>query len=82
MITALDQIEAWRESPSLALLTETLDYWTELKSAVQGGRVTGAQVHDARIAALCAVHGIHELWTADRDFRRFPGIKARNPLVN
>ncbi len=38
-------------------------------------------VHDARIAAICLAHGVSELWTADRDFSRFPELKARNPLV-
>jgi uncharacterized protein len=38
-------------------------------------------VHDARVAALCLAHGISELWSADRDFGRFPGVRVRNPLV-
>ena len=38
-------------------------------------------MHDARIAALCATHGIRTLWTADRDFSRFPAVNAVNPLV-
>jgi predicted nucleic acid-binding protein len=37
-------------------------------------------VHDARIAALCRHHGVRELWSADRDFSRFPAVKPRNPL--
>jgi predicted nucleic acid-binding protein len=45
------------------------------------GRVVGPQVHDARIAALCNLHGVQELWTADGDFGRFPGLKVRNPLI-
>jgi uncharacterized protein len=44
--------------------------------------VIGPQVHDARVAALCRVHGVRELWTADRDFSRFPGLAVRNPLVD
>jgi hypothetical protein len=28
-------------------------------------RVSGSQVHDARVAALCLHHGVRELWTAD-----------------
>jgi hypothetical protein len=43
--------------------------------------VVGAQVHDARVAALCRLHGVRELWTADRDFGRFPDLTVRNPLV-
>jgi hypothetical protein len=38
-------------------------------------------VHDARIAALCRVNGVRELWSADRDFGRFADLVVRNPLV-
>ena len=34
-----------------------------------------------RIAAICIENGVTELWTADRDFSRFPQLKTRNPLV-
>lgn len=82
LAAALDQVDAWFESPSLVLLTEadTL-YWAELRTLLAGSKVAGPQVHDARIAALCRVHGVRELWTADRDFGRFPGLSVRNPLV-
>ena len=33
------------------------------------------------IAALCLGHGVRELWSADRDFSRFPDLRVRNPLV-
>jgi hypothetical protein len=78
---ALDQLEAWMESPSIALLAESPDYWPQLRAVLEVSRISGPQIHDARVAALCAFHGVHELWTADRDFGRFPGLKARNPLV-
>jgi predicted nucleic acid-binding protein len=48
---------------------------------IAGGKVTGPLVHDARVAALCLSHGIRELWSADRDFDRFPQLKVTNPLV-
>jgi uncharacterized protein len=78
---AIDQIEAWLEAPGLVLLAETEGYWPELRAALEAGRIVGAQVHDARIAALCRLHGVRELWTADRDFSRFAGLRVRNPLV-
>jgi predicted nucleic acid-binding protein len=53
----------------------------EIERLLSVGRVTGAKVHDARIAALCLSHGVSELWSADRDFSRFPDLKTRNPLV-
>lgn len=78
---AIDQVDAWLESPNLVLLSESEDYWPQLQSVLQTGRVSGPQVHDARIAALCQQHGVGELWTIDRDFSRFPGLIVRNPLV-
>lgn len=78
---AVDQVDAWLESPSLVLLGESDEYWPALKEQVLASRVVGAQVHDARIAALCLAHGVRELWTADRDFGRFASLTVRNPLV-
>ena len=78
---AISQVDAWMESPSLLLLAESEDYWLPLQSLLQSGKVCGPQVHDARIAALCSYHGVTELWTADRDFGRFPKLKVRNPLA-
>ena len=78
---AIAQLEAWIEAPALVLLSEGEGYWRWLKEHVAGGRVTGARVHDARIAAICAQHGVRELWSADRDFGRFARLIVRNPLV-
>jgi uncharacterized protein len=78
---AIDQVEAWLESPHLILIAESNDYWPLLRSYLTNGKVTGPKVHDARIMALCRHHGINELWSADRDFSRFPGLTVRNPLI-
>jgi toxin-antitoxin system PIN domain toxin len=79
---AVDQINAWFEAPSLRLLTEFEGYWKNLRTIVEAGRIAGAQIHDARIAALCMLHGVRILWTADRDFSRFPELNTQNPLVD
>ncbi|MEO5734375.1 MAG: TA system VapC family ribonuclease toxin [Rubrivivax sp.] len=78
---ALDQIDAWLESPSLVLLAETEGHWIELRALLTRSKTVGPAVHDARIAALCLQHGVTELWSADRDFNRFPKLRVRNPLV-
>jgi len=78
---ALDQVDAWLESPSVALLSEGAGYLDRLAAVLRNSRVRGARVHDARIAALCLHHGVRELWSADRDFTRFPDLAVRNPLV-
>jgi len=38
-------------------------------------------MHDARAVALCMQHGERALWSADRDFGRFPRLRTVNPLV-
>lgn len=78
---ALAQVRAWLASPSLVLFSEAEGYIDHLEVAIGAGRIKGAQVHDARVAALCGHHGVKELWTADRDFSRFPKLRTRNPLV-
>ena len=81
MEEALDQVDAWMESPSLVVLGEPHDHWSILRGQLVAGQVHGPLVHDARIAALCIGHGVSELLTADRDFGRFASLTARNPLV-
>ena len=77
----MDQVEAWFESPSLLLLSETEGHWPVLRDSMLRGRIIGPKTHDARIAALCVTHGVRELWSADRDFSRFPDLRTRNPLL-
>ena len=57
---AVDQLNAWFESPALALLSETPDYWVILRPIVNSSRVNGPMIHDARIAALCIQNGVTE----------------------
>lgn len=78
---AIAQIDAWLESPTVILLTETAAHWSTLKPLLIQGKISGPRVHDARIAALCLQHAVRELWTADRDFGRFTKLKVRNPLI-
>jgi toxin-antitoxin system PIN domain toxin len=80
---AIAQVDAWLASPTLSVLGEPAGYWNRLKEMVNAGKVVGPMVHDARIAALCAAHGVRELWSADRDFGRFgSSVSVRNPLVD
>lgn len=78
---ALDQIAAWRESPTLRVLCDDTTMLPVLADLAKAGNVLGGKVHDARIASCCLVHGVGTLLTVDRDFSRFPRLKTRNPLV-
>jgi len=78
---AIDQIDAWLDSPSLELLAEGADHWSVLRELVENARIAGPAIHDARIAAICISNGVRELLTADRDFGRFPALATYNPLA-
>jgi toxin-antitoxin system PIN domain toxin len=77
----ISQIEIWMESPFLKLIGEAGTYWHTLAEILSHGKIAGAKVHDARIAAICVSHGIRELWSADRDFTRMRGVKVTNPVL-
>jgi toxin-antitoxin system PIN domain toxin len=79
--TASAAVDAWLESPRVELLRESDTHWSVLRPLMRDAKLKGAQVHDARIAALCLQHGVRELWSADRDFKRFPSLAVRNPLL-
>ncbi len=79
---ALRQIDAWLASPSLALVGETgASYPDLLRETLVVSHAVGPRVHDARVASICRAHGISQLWSADRDFTRFPAIVVVNPLT-
>ena len=81
LATALEQVDAWLTSPSVVLLSEGDRFWERFRPTLEAGRVAGGQVHVGRVASLCIAHGVRVLWTADRDFGRFTGLRTRNPLV-
>ena len=79
---ALTQVEMWLEAPTLRLIGElSRHYWNVLKTSLESGKAVGPKIHDARVAAVCIENGVACLWTADRDFSRFPALKVENPLV-
>ncbi|MFN8173894.1 MAG: TA system VapC family ribonuclease toxin [Solirubrobacteraceae bacterium] len=78
---ALGALDRWISMPGARLIGETPDIWPRLRGMLADSRARGRQVHDARIAAVCLANGVSELWTADRDFGRFPALRTRNPLV-
>ena len=78
---AVEYVDSLLQSPALVLLAESDVHWQTLAPLLAAGRVAGGRVHDARIAAICIQHNVRELWSADRDFSRFPQLVVINPLV-
>jgi len=78
---AFDAIDSWHSGENLHLLGESEGYLGSLREQSDAAHARGPLIHDARIAALCVHHGVSELWSADRDFTRFPKLPVRNPLL-
>jgi predicted nucleic acid-binding protein len=74
--------EFLRVVTQLVMLGEGPAHAGLLERTVHEGRATGNLVYDAHIAALALEHGVRELWTTDRDFARFPGLRVRNPFLD
>ena len=77
---AWQQLEAWASSPSHRFIGETDSFLETLGKFVRRPRVVGGVVHDARVAAICAAHGVEVLLTRDRDFSLFPELRTRDPV--
>lgn len=78
---ALGIIQGLLAEPNCEFLSEGSAHFEWLHRLATSGRLQGPQIHDARIAAICLAHGVAELWSADRDYSRFPQLRVRNPLV-
>lgn len=79
--TAFAQLRALAALANLVFIAEADDHLAQLEPLALAGKACGGAIHDARIAAICLSHGVAELWSADRDFSRYPALKARNPLI-
>ncbi len=73
--------DAWAAGGNLHFLAESSRHLDELRNLAIRAKISGARIHDARIAVICLQHGVRELWTADRDFSSFPQLKTQSPLV-
>jgi uncharacterized protein len=77
---AIETLERLRESPSLIMIGDGPAHLRILRETVRESGATGNLIHDAHIAGLCLEHGVSTLYTVDRDFSRFAGLKCRNPF--
>jgi toxin-antitoxin system PIN domain toxin len=78
---ALEALGALSALPNMDFIGEGEGYLERLDEIAKPARVLGGAIHDARIATICKFHGVKELWSADRDFTRFPQLKTLNPLL-
>jgi predicted nucleic acid-binding protein len=80
MRQVLSIFDEWIEMAHIRVLSPGEDHWEFFREMLVGGDVRGKLTSDAALAALTIEYG-GVLYTADRDFARFPGLRWVNPLL-
>lgn len=77
---ALDMANSWLEQPNATLLLPTARHWTILSTLLRSATSGANLTTDAHIAAHALEHG-YTVYSNDRDFDRFEGLRWANPLA-
>ena len=67
--------------PHARALGEADGFWASYLETASAFVTRGNAVPDAHIAALLLQHGVRTLYTRDADFRRFPGLRIKDPCA-
>ncbi len=73
-------VNQWLDQPNVRLLAPGESHWPLFRQTILDGHAPGPLVTDAALAALTIEYG-GTLYTTDRDFARFPGLRWENPLI-
>jgi toxin-antitoxin system PIN domain toxin len=76
---AFDIIQGWLAQPCAIVPDPTERHLAVLRGLVEPLGTAGNVTSDAHLAALAIEHG-GEVFSADTDFSRFPGLRWTNPL--
>jgi uncharacterized protein len=76
---AFNQMDVLLKQNGARLLLPTEKHLDVLRELATRAKAIGAQMHDARIAALCIENGVTQLWSADRDFSAYDQLQVRRP---
>ncbi len=72
--------KSWLDQPCAGVVEPNERHWEILLDVAGKGQAVGPLITDAALAAIAIEHGAI-LYTTDRDFARFPGLKWVNPLA-
>jgi len=76
---AVEIVDQWVNQPNIRVLGPSDHHWSFLRQMIVDGQAHGPLVTDAQLAALTIEYG-GTLYTTDRDFGRFPGLRWKNPI--
>lgn len=75
------EVGRWLDRANVWVPVPTERHRSVLGPLLTEGQATGNHTTDAHLAALAIEWGL-QLWSADRDFARYPGLNWRNPLLD
>lgn len=78
---AAGNVEALLALPTVRVVAETEEFWNVYRDVTGSLTVRGNLVPDAHLTALLRLHGVDRIYTNDRDFRKFDGIRSVNPFA-
>lgn len=78
---AIANVEQLLTLPHVRATGESDGFWRVYRAMTSGMVVRGNLVPDAHLASLMRENGVGTLWSHDRDFRRFDGIRVRDPFA-
>ncbi len=76
---ACEKVESWIAQPCVHVIQPTTQHWAVLRELMKKAHATSNLVSDAHVAAIAVEHDA-TLYSSDRDFARFKGVKWINPL--
>ncbi|MGH3344352.1 MAG: TA system VapC family ribonuclease toxin [Carbonactinosporaceae bacterium] len=77
---ALSNVHHLLEHPCIRAVGEAEGFWKVFRAAAEPAQPTGNLIPDAHLVALMHQYGVRDIWTHDRDFRKFDGIVLRDPF--
>jgi len=81
VIELVEIVERWIGSSNVRLLSPGERHRALFQEMLLKSQARGPMTTDAELAALTIEYG-GVLYTTDRDFSRFPGLRWKNPLIS
>lgn len=78
---AMANIEGLLAQPHVRAPGEDEGFWELYRDVATGVGARGNLVPDAHLVALMRQYGVTTIWSGDRDFRKFDGIRVRDPFA-
>ena len=78
---AIAIVDEWLTLPTITIVDRGSHHWAIAREVLQRSQVHGPLVTDAELAALATEHDA-TVYTVDRDFARFTGLRVINPLAS